>query len=449
MTEGPIGREIVRFALPLFLGNLFQQLYNTADALIVGNLLGDQALAAVSSSGSLMFLITGFFMGLFMGAGVVISRFFGARATERMRLALHTTLLGSVLCGLLLMLLGTVLAPGLLRWMETPSAVMGDAVLYTRIYFLGGIGLTLFNACMGVMQAVGDSRHPLYYLMFSSVLNVLLDIWMIRGLGMGVDGAALATILAQFLSAGLCMRRLMRTRDSHRVVWRELRLDKASLRLIVRYGIPSALQNSVIAFANVVVQSYINAFGDLAMAGCGAYSKLEGFAFIPVTSFTAAITTFVGQNLGAEEYDRARRGARFGILCSAAIAEGIGLAFYLAAPALIGAFTRNAVSIAFGVQKARTCALFYCLLAASHCFAAVLRGAGRAKVPMFVMLGFWCVFRVLFLMVTVPRLGTIAVVNWVYPLTWALSTAALALYYFKSSWSYGFQDEKRVPAAGD
>ena len=311
---------------------------------------------------------------------------------------------------------------------------MPQAAAYIRTYFAGSVGLVMYNQCQGIMQAVGDSRHPLYYLVTSSVTNVALDILLIAGLGMGVEGAALATILSQFVSVALCLRRLMGTPSEYQVRWREVRFDGEMTRLILQYGLPSGLQNSVIALANVVVQSNINAFGEMAMAGCGAYSKVEGFAFLPITSFTAAITTFVGQNLGAGELQRTRKGARFGIVCSVALAELIGALLYWLAPLLIGAFTQEPEGIAFGVLKMRTCAPFFCLLALTHCLAAVMRGAGRAVIPMVSMLSFWCIVRVGILTVAVPIYRSIAVVNWVYPITWALSSVFLAVYYYRADW---------------
>ena len=311
---------------------------------------------------------------------------------------------------------------------------MPQAAAYIRTYFAGSVGLVMYNQCQGIMQAVGDSRHPLYYLVTSSVTNVALDILLIAGLGMGVEGAALATILSQFVSVALCLRRLMGIPSEYQVRWREVRFDGEMTRLILQYGLPSGLQNSVIALANVVVQSNINAFGEMAMAGCGAYSKVEGFAFLPITSFTAAITTFVGQNLGAGELRRTGKGARFGIVCSVALAELIGALLYWLAPLLIGAFTQEPEGIAFGVMKMRTCAPFFCLLALTHCLAAVMRGAGRAVIPMVSMLSFWCIVRVGILTVAVPIYHSIAVVNWVYPITWALSSVFLAVYYYRADW---------------
>ena len=438
MTEGPIAGQMIRFAVPLFVGNLFQQLYNTADAIIVGNLIGNGALAAVSATGTLVFLMVSLFAGVAGGAGVVVARYFGAREPEKMRRAIHTVLAFDLTTGLLLTLIGTTLTPAVLRLMGTPADVMARSTAYIRVYFAGSLGLVLYNSCRGVMQAVGDSRHPLYYLIVSSALNVLLDLLLIGVFRMDVEGAALATILAQFFSAFLCLRRLMTTPEEYRVRLREIGYDWQMLKLIVRYGLPAGLQNSVIAIANVVVQSNINAFGTMAVAGCGAYGKIEGFAFLPITSFTVALTTFVGQNLGGREYERAKRGARFGLLCAILLSETIGLLTWICAPVLIRAFTQEPEAIAFGVGKARICALFYCLLAASHGLSAVLRGAGRAVIPMISMLSFWCVVRVAILHFAVPVYRSIDVVNWVYPITWALSTVFLVIYYLRADWLHSF-----------
>ena len=443
MTEGPIGQKLIRFALPLFLGNLFQQLYNIADTLIVGNLLGSTALAAVSSTGSLVFLLISLFSGVATGAGVVISRYFGARDVARMRRAVHTAMAFGLSAGAVVTVVGVLLSPQILIWMDTPAEVMAQSVAYLRVYFAGALGMVLYNTCMSILQAVGDSRHPLEYLIVSSCLNVVLDLAMIAGLHMGVGGAALATILAQFTSVILCLIRLTRVKEDYRVNWREIRFHGEELKLVVRYGLPSGMQSSIISLANVVVQSNINAFGEMAMAGCGAYSKVEGFGFLPITSFIMALTTFVSQNLGAREYERAKKGARLGILWAMLLAEAIGVATAVFAPALIRAFTGEPAAIAFGVERARVAGLFYCLLAYSHCVSAVLRGAGHAVTPMVVMLVFWCVVRVSFLTVVGPMVQSMAAVNWVYPLTWSLSSITLLIYFHKADWLHGFEQRDR------
>lgn len=442
MTEGSIPKIMIKFAIPLFLGHVFQQLYNTVDSLIVGNLIGNSALAAVGSSGSLIFLLIGFFGGISQGMGIVVSQYFGAKSYDKMRVAIHNSLTFNICAGIFMTAFGVLASPWILELMGTPEGVMSESVEYVRIYFAGSLGLVLYNSCMGIMQAVGDSKHPLYYLIISSVLNALLDIVFIAVFHMGVGGAALATIISQFFSVFLCLLRLMRTSEVYRIEIKRLGFKLDVVRKLLRYGLPSGFQNSVIAFANVFVQSNINSFGEMAMSGCGAYAKIEGFAFLPVTSFTAALTTFVGQNLGAGKIDRAKSGSKFGIFCSLVIAELIGFATFIWADPLISAFTDEPEAIAFGVLKAQTLGLFYFLLAATHCLSAVLRGAGKAKVPMITMLSIWCVFRVLFLYVTVPITGTIDVVNWVYPLTWSLSTLTLLIYYFCVDWAKQYRKKE-------
>ena len=435
MTQGPIWKRITYFALPIFLGNLFQQMYNTADSLIVGNFLGKNALAAVSSTGSLIFMLIGFLSGIAIGAGVVISRYFGGNKLEEMSQAVHTTVAFGLVAGVVMTAVGVGLSPQILRWMDTPENVMYNSQLYLSIYFMGSLGSVMYNVCVGIMQAVGDSRHPLYYLIVSSVVNVVLDLFFIAVLGMGVDGAAWATIIAQYVSAIMCLWRLLRVKDSYRVELRRIRFHWDMLKRVVRFGLPSGVQNSIIAIANVVVQSNINHFGDAAMAGVGAYSKIEGFGFLPITSFTMAMTTFVGQNLGAGQIERTKRGARFGTITSVILAELIGVAVFIFAPQLIAAFDTSPDVIAYGVDKARTSVLFYCLLAFSHAMASILRGAGKAVVPMFVMMICWCIIRVSFLAIAVPLTGSIQMVYWVYPLTWFLSSVTFLWYYRRMDWN--------------
>ncbi len=435
MTQGPIWKRITYFALPILLGNLFQQMYNTADSLIVGNFLGKNALAAVSSTGSLIFMLIGFLSGIAIGAGVVISRYFGGNKLEEMSQAVHTTVAFGLVAGVVMTAVGVGLSPQILRWMDTPENVMYNSQLYLSIYFMGSLGSVMYNVCVGIMQAVGDSRHPLYYLIVSSVVNVVLDLFFIAVLGMGVDGAAWATIIAQYVSAIMCLWRLLRVKDNYRVELRKIRFHWDMLKRVVRFGLPSGVQNSIIAIANVVVQSNINHFGDAAMAGVGAYSKIEGFGFLPITSFTMAMTTFVGQNLGAGQIERTKRGARFGTITSVILAELIGVAVFIFAPQLIAAFDTSPDVIAYGVDKARTSVLFYCLLAFSHAMASILRGAGKAVVPMFVMMICWCIIRVSFLAIAVPLTGSIQMVYWVYPLTWFLSSVTFLWYYRRMDWN--------------
>lgn len=434
MTSGSIGKRMMFFALPLLLGNLFQQLYNTVDSLIVGNFLGSSALAAVSSSGSLIFMLIGFLSGISAGAGVVISQYFRAEDVPNIQRAVHTTVAFGIAAGLLMTIVGILLSPQILAWMGTPESVMPESISYLQIYFSGSLGFVLYNVFVGILQAVGDSRHPLYYLMASSVINLVLDILFIGFFHTGVGSAALATVISQVFSAILCFVQLLRTKESYQLRLSSIRFDLPMLGRIIRIGLPSGVQNSIIAFANVVVQSYINAFGEMAMAGYGAYTKIEGFAFLPINSFTMAMTTFVGQNLGAGQTERTRKGVRFGILVTVVMAELIGVIVMLFAPQLIAAFDSTPAVVQFGVEKARTAALFYCLLAYSHSVASVIRGAGKAVVSMLIMMTFWCVVRVAFLAVSIPFTHSVLMVYAVYPLTWALSSVAFFFYYRRANW---------------
>ena len=435
MTTGSISRQMIFFALPLLLGNLFQQMYNTVDSLIVGNFLGSSALAAVSSSGSMISMLIGFLSGISSGAGVVVSRYFGAQDDKDVHRAVHTMVAFGLAAGALMTLVGVLLSPQILIWMGTPDSVIAESNAYLQIYFCGSLGFVMYNIFVGILQAVGDSRHPLYYLMISSVINLVLDIVFITVFHSGVGGAALATVISQVFSAVLCFIQLLRTRDSYRLQVTSIRFDLKMLGQIIRMGLPSGVQNSIIAFANVIVQSNINAFGEVAMAGYGAYSKIEGFAFLPINSFTMAMTTFVGQNLGAGQKERTRKGSRFGILTTVILAELIGVVVFLLAPQLIAAFDTTPEVVQFGVAKARTAALFYCLLAYSHSVASVLRGAGKAIVPMFVMMLCWCVIRVTFLSIMVPLTHSIQMVYVVYPLTWSLSSIFFFFYYRHANWT--------------
>ena len=442
MTEGSIEKHLISFAVPLFLGNLFQQLYNTADSLIVGNFLGSEALASVSSSSNLIFLMIGFFNGIAVGAGVVVARAFGAGDKKGLHTAIHTILAFGLVAGVVLTLLGVLLAPQILVWMGTPESILAGSVSYFRIYFLGSIPFVLYNICVGILQSVGDSRHPLYYLMVSSVVNILLDLLFVAGFKMGVGSAAAATAISQLVSAALCFIRLCRTDDVYRVTLRDIRFDIPMLGKIIRNGLPAGCQNSIIAFANVIVQTNINAFGEIAVAGQGVYAKIEGFGFLPITCFAMALTTFISQNLGAGEYDRAKKGARFGILCSMAIAEIIGLAIFLGAPFLMWLFDRNPEVIASGVGRAQADCLFYFLLAFSHCIAGIMRGAGKASVPMVVMLISWCVIRVAYITVAIRFIPSIQIIYWAYPITWAISSVIFLVYFLKSDWLHAYDRAK-------
>lgn len=416
MTQGSIWKLMVRFAIPIFLGNLFQQFYNVADTFIVGNVLGTEAMAAVGSSGNLIFMLIGFFQGVFVGAGVVVSRFWGARDHENVSIAVHTSVAFAIVAGLVLTLVGVLLTPTILDWMHTPADVLPNSIEYFRI--------------------------------ISAMLNVALDLLFVGVLGMGVGGAAFATVISQAVSAFLGLRKLMKATESYRLIPRKIRFNGRMLQKVLYIGIPSGLQNAVIALANVVVQTNINDFGALAQAGCGAYSKIEGFGFLPITSFTLALTTFIGQNLGAQEYERAKKGARFGLIACVSIAEAIGLAIYAFIPALIAMFIQSGDAaqvqevIRLGTMHARIMTPFYFLLALSNAMAAVLRGAGRSIVPMIVMLCCWCVFRVTYITIAVPIRPELTTISWAYPITWGLSSIIFLIYYNVVDWVHAYGRSK-------
>ena len=443
LTEGNLYRLILEFAFPVFLSQVFQQLYNTVDSLIVGRFLGTEALAAVSSSGTLIFLMISFFSGTSLGAGVVISRHFGAGEKEKVSRAIHTTVTLGLIAGVFLTIAGVAFTPTLLRWMDTDPDVMPQAVEYFRFYFMGVLAVVEYNFCKDIMNGLGDIRRPLYYLIVSSVLNIVLDLLFVAGFHWGVWSAAAATTISQVVSVLLCLCHLSKKGTIYQLQLKKLGLDRRMLREILRFGLPSGIQNSVIGLANVIVQTNINSFGKIATAAYGSYTKIEGFAFLPVTSFTMALTTFTSQNLGARKYDRARKGSRFGILSSMALAELIGVGIYLAAPLLIGLFSDSPEVIAIGTSQARTEALFYFLLAFSHAVAAVCRGAGKAFVPMSIMLAIWCVVRISYITIMMQFIRELSMIYWAYPLTWGISSVIYLFYYLFSDWIHGF--EKKQP----
>ena len=417
-------------------------MYNTADSLIVGNILGSDALAAVSSSGSLIFLLVGFFNGIAVGAGVVISKYFGAKDYENLKKAVHTDVAFGLVAGVLLTVIGMALAPQILVWMGTPEEVLPNSILYFRMYFAGSLAFVMYNIVMGILQAVGDSRHPLYYLIFSSIINVALDLLFVGVFGWGVASAAAATAISQAASALLCFIRLVRTKEVYQVDVREIRFHRTQLRQIIQIGLPSGMQNSIISIANIVVQSNINKFGVMAVAGYGVYSKIEGFAFLPITCFAMSLTTFIGQNLGARQLERAKKGAVFGIFCSMSLAELVGLCVFFLMPYLAAAFDDNMAVVEIATKQAHVEALFYCLLAFSHCIAGIVRGAGKSTVPMLVMLASWCLIRITYITVTVHFIPKLSVIFWAYPLTWSISSIIFLLYFVKGKWLYGFEENR-------
>lgn len=434
MTEGVIWKEILLFSIPLLLGNLFQQLYNAVDSVVVGNYIGAQALAAVGSSAPVINLLVSFFMGLAVGAGVIISRYFGARKKEELHIAVHTSLALTFAAGLVMTLIGVLISPYVLQWVGTPSDVMESSVLYLRIYFLGILSVMVYNMGSGILRAVGDSRNPLYFLIVSSVTNIILDMLFVIVFHMGIAGVGWATLIAQTISAVLTMLLLMRTKEEYQVKLKHIRFHKHMLYEIVRLGLPSGLQNAIVSFSNVIVQSNINAFGSLAMAGCGSYTKIDGFAILPVMSYSMALTTFTGQNMGAKKYDRVKQGAKTGILMSVITIVCISALLLMLGPNVLAIFSSDPTVIKYGLYMMHVLAPGYIFLAISHAFNGIIRGAGITTVPMIVMVTCWCGLRMAWILTSVPLFHDIGVVFMGWPLTWIASALWLFLYYRKGKW---------------
>lgn len=434
MTEGVIWKEILLFSIPLLLGNLFQQLYNAVDSVVVGNYIGAQALAAVGSSAPVINLLVSFFMGLAVGAGVIISRYFGARKKEELHIAVHTSLALTFAAGLVMTLIGVLISPYVLQWVGTPSDVTESSVLYLRIYFLGILSVMVYNMGSGILRAVGDSRNPLYFLIVSSVTNIILDMLFVIVFHMGIAGVGWATLIAQTISAVLTMLLLMRTKEEYQVKLKHIRFHKHMLYEIVRLGLPSGLQNAIVSFSNVIVQSNINAFGSLAMAGCGSYTKIDGFAILPVMSYSMALTTFTGQNMGAKKYDRVKQGAKTGILMSVITIVCISALLLMLGPNVLAIFSSDPTVINYGLYMMHVLAPGYIFLAISHAFNGIIRGAGITTVPMIVMVTCWCGLRMAWILTSVPLFHDIGVVFMGWPLTWIASALWLFLYYRKGKW---------------
>lgn len=434
MTEGSVSKDLIVFTLPLLIGNLFQQLYNTADSIIVGKIVGKEALAAVTSSGSLIFLLNSLFLGVSMGAGVVISRCLGAKEYEGLRRAVDTTIAAALVSCAVLTVLGVLLTPTILFLMGTPEDVFPQSVSYFRIYFAGISTTILYNFGSGILRAVGDSKRPLYYLTAAVCVNILLDLALVPS--MGVAGAALATVLSQGVSFLLVFWRLITDDDIYRLRIREIRFYKKQLIEIVRIGLPSGVQNCLVSLSNVVIQSSINSFGTVAMAGCGAYFKVEGFALMPASSFSMTLTTFVSQNLGAGRPDRAKKGAVIGLSMTCILATLIGIVMAIFAPTLIRLFIDDDPAVVqFGVNQMRIEPYFYAFLAFSHGISGVLRGAGHSKVPMYTMAICWCGLRVTVMPLVLRLVHNVYVLYITYPSTWFISSAVLLIYYFATDWT--------------
>lgn len=431
MTQGSVVGHLVRFAVPLLLGNLFQQLYNTVDLWVVGKFVSNEAYSAVGTVTPIINMLIGFFMGLASGAGVVISQYYGAKKHDQVRQTVHTSIVMTLALGVALSAAGILIIPYMLRLMNTAPEAVPEATTYLTIYFAGAMGLLLYNMGSGILRAVGDSKRPFYFLVVSALLNIALDLLFVIGFGMKVEGVAYATILSQGVSAALILLVLARSgEDCIRLRWKELRVDRRILRQIVRIGVPSALQLAITSFSNVFVQSYINYFGLDCMSGWTTYSKLDQFIILPVQSLGLAATTFVGQNLGTDQVERAKRGTRDAFFLSVGITVVISSAAIALAPQLVAFFNDKPEVVAYGTLFLRYMCPCYVLICVNQVYSGSLRGAGISQPPTYIMLASFVVFRQIYLYIMANFISNaILPIAMGYPAGWLVCSVLTLIYY--------------------
>lgn len=435
ILTGSIPRQLLAFFLPIWFGTLFQQLYNTADTLIVGNFVGTNALAAVGATGAFVNLLVGLFVGLCSGAGVVVAQSYGAKDLEAVDRQIHTALVFSVVIGAMLTVVGLLSAEPVLRLMGTPAEILGDAALYLRLYFLGMIPQILYNMGTNILRAAGDSKRPLYFLVVASLVNIVLDIVFIAIFHWGVAGAALATVLSQIASAVLTLRCLA---GSQGIPWHlsaaKLRMERPILMAICRIGIPAAAQSALYNVSNMVIQSCMNGFGTSTIAAWGVYGKIDFVFWMTVNSLGISITTFAGQNFGAQLYDRVRRSVRVCLAMAAGITLCISVVFYFAAEPLFRLFSQDPEVIAVGVEMMHVLVPAYLTYVCIEILSGALRGCGDVRVPTLITVFGVCGLRILWLLVAVPVWHSVTTVELSYPITWTLASLLFVVYYKKGGW---------------
>lgn len=430
ITEGIIWQQLLLFFFPILFGTFFQQLYNAADAMIVGRFVGKEALSAVGGSTSMLTqLIVGFFVGLSSGASVIVSQYYGAKRPEMVGYAVHTALMFSILSGIVIMAAGIILAPAMLAAMGTPEDVQGLSVIYLRIYFLGIIANLVYNMGAAILRAVGDSKRPLYFLAASCLTNIALDILLVVVCRLGVVGAALATILSQLLSAVLVAVCLIRTRDMHRLVLKELRLDGRMLRRIIRIGLPAGMQSVMYGLSNVIIQAGINSLGTNSVAAWAAYSKLDSVFWMMINAFGISVTTFVGQNYGAGKMERVHRGVRTCMAMTVVASLGMSVLIYRFGVYGYELFTTDQDVITIGIAMMRYLAPMYVEYVAIEILSGALRGVGDCWWPMVICLLGVCVLRVSWILIAVPLKRDMYTIMFSYPLTWITTTILFIIYY--------------------
>ena len=443
MTEGIIWKQLVLFALPLLAGNVFQQLYNTVDSIVVGNFVGPDALGAVTSVAPAINTLVGLFMGMSSGASVTISQYFGAKNITNLRKSVHTSIVTTLLLGFIFMFIGYYMTPPMLRCMKTPDTIFPLATTYLRIYFLGILGLMIYNMGSAILRAVGDSKRPLYFLILTSIMNVFLDLLFVIVFHMGVSGVAYATIISQFISAILIIIVLFHSKECYSLRWNEMQIDRHMLGKIVYIGIPAGLQMAITSFSNVFVQSYINNFGAASTSGWGAYGRIDSFVILPMQSLAIAATTFVGQNAGAGRIDRIKRGINRTLLLAITCTLLICIPEFLLAPRVVSLFSNDPQVMYYGALFIRLNCLFDVLCCMNQVHAGALRGMGDAKVPMFIMLGSFVVFRQIYLFIVSHITTSIYPIALGYPAGWLVCSVLMFLYFRMSHWEEKFSDRKK------
>lgn len=431
MTQGSIMKQVVLFALPLMLGNVFQMLYNTVDSVVVGRFVGTQALAAVGATTMVVNIMVFFFNGFATGAGVVIARYFGAKDMKKLHESIETTMAATFVLCLLFTVGGVLSVDFMLRFMATPEDVYENAKIYLQIYIAGISGLLIYNMGSGILRAVGDTKRPLYFLILTSVLNIVLDLLFVLKLKLGIAGVAYATIIAQMVSAILTMLLLTGSKDIYRLTWKDLRIDGGILGQIIAVGLPTGIQSVLTSFSNVFVQSYINSFGSDVMAGWSAYNKLDQFVFLPIQSLSMAATTFVSQNIGAGKQERADRGGYATVGLALGVTAVIVSGVYVFAGTAVSLFTSDEAVIAFGVMFLHTNSFFLLFNCINHVLAGALRGRGDSKAPMIIMLLTFVGVRQCYLYVLTHYIVNAA--KWVgfgYPVGWMFCCVIEVSYYF-------------------
>ena len=434
MTEGTIWKQLVNFAFPLFIGNIFQQLYNTVDSIVVGNFVGADALGAVTSTIPIVITLIGLFIGLAMGASVVISQYFGAKDVENLRRATHTAVVSTIIMALVISAIGYWSTPHLLRMMNTPESVFREAVVYLQIFSLGLGGTMLYNMGSAILRAVGDSKRPLYFLILASVLNIFLDLLFVIKFKSGVAGVAYATIISQLVSGLIIFWLLFRSREVHSLTWHEMKVDTKILRRIIAIGFPAGFQMALTSFSNVFVQAYINSYGAASTAGWGIYARVDAFVILPTQSMAMAVTTFVGQNAGAKKPDRIHKGLLQGLFISWSLSACIITCLFVFAPYIAGLFNQDAAVLSFAVLFIRLNSLFDPVNATDQIQAGALRGVGDSRTPMIIMLSSFVLFRQIYLFIISRLTSSVYFIAIGYPLGWIVCTALMTIHIKRSGW---------------